>query len=83
MEEDGEAGAASVSVDESFPRSKSIEMLRQDSAEVLEQNGTLEERMSNSAARYGFFCVFLRCGRRDSLTSTDLAACFEHALSVV
>lgn len=44
------AGAAAMSLEETMPKSKPIEMLRQDSAEVLDQNGG-EERMSNSAAR--------------------------------
>lgn len=67
MEEDGGGagggetgpGAAAVGPEESLPKSKQIEMLRQDSAEVLDQNSTLEERMSNSAARYGL--VFVLC----------------------
>ena len=61
------ASGADVGLDESLPTSKPIEMLRQDSAEVLEQESSLEERMSNSAARYDrtmfcglwfVFCVF-------------------------
>lgn len=45
------AGAAAVGLEETLPKSKPIEVLRQDSAEVLEQDSTLEERMSNSASR--------------------------------
>lgn len=62
------AGGADVGLDESLPSSKPIEMLRQDSAEVLDQESSLEERMSNSAARYDrtMFCgsvfVFRACG---------------------